>query len=988
MNRILITVLFCCLTILHIQSQDDLSKLSEKLQWLIAQPNVSRLSIIIVLEEQIDYAKWETEALEKRADLTARQRALVHVLKDISQNSGQDLYQYLLNSGQAEKSSLKKRWIVNSISGLVDSRLIPALAARSDVKWIGLNSRLLPTYNCQDVLSAMPVPDKAEKGLRAIGADLMWKLGYTGYGRLVFVPDTGTDPSHPAIKNQYNGLYNGNRASWYTLESSSPAPVDCDRHGTHVTGTILGLDKNTNDTLGVAFNARWMAGGILCGIGSEDNLGAFEWALDPDGNPDTTEDIPDVINNSWYDPEVGANECFSAYVPLLKALELAGVAVVFSAGNDGPEPGTITPPHNININVVNSFTVGALNGNVPTYPIASFSSNGPSKCSGEGSLKIKPEVSAPGVQVRSCVPGNEYAFLSGTSMAAPHVAGAILLLKEAFPYLGGRELKLALYETAIDLGEPGEDNRFGMGIINVYQAYLKLVADGHMPVPGRTSRDAMLLDVKAPPLACNTTYAPEVLVENGGTDTIFSLKFEIQGTTLSRSMDWSGVIPPGEKLKIDLVAYELPENDEISKFSISSVNNLTDDRQLNNYRYVRIKSTTRASAATTEVTATDLCKGSKFFLEGPEINGSDGMTIKWFDSPYDGKLIGEGQKLELNNNIKGDVYAELRFKDRFGVDVHAQGDITYPNVTGEGLVFDAEGPFTLDSVSVYSKETGIRDFYLYNEAGDSITSSRKFINKTGINRIKLNWEVPAGNNYRIVKTSGKPLGMQSGIQSFPIISHDGIVSINTGTDGNNYHMFYDWRISYDHPCGRIRYPLNIKTDSVAGALKFELSQDTLKLPDQRTLYITDQSTGILSYHWDMGDGNNYTSRDVAHDYLTEGTYNITLNAVDTSGCPMAEKTTVKVLLSTASADLPDTKPWLKIRPNPAQDHIIVSIPDHGSGSGGYVEIMDNRGITVRRVETGGKTVLNVNISDLLPGLYYLRPSTDIPAKGISFVRVR
>ena len=233
---------------------------------------------------------------------------------------------------------------------------------------------------------------------------------------------------------------------------------------------MIGLDRNTNDTIGVAFNANWIGSPILCGIGTEDNVAAFQWALDPDGNPNTIDDMPDVINNSWHDSSLDTTDCVSIYVPILDALEAAGIAVVFSAGNEGPDAETITQPHNINTNLVNTFTVAALDGNTPSLTVADFSSRGPSHCGGTGSLLIKPEVAAPGVSVRSSILNGEYGTKSGTSMAAPHVAGAILLLKEAFPTLTGSELKLALYYTCTDLGDPGEDNTYGMGIIDVFEA--------------------------------------------------------------------------------------------------------------------------------------------------------------------------------------------------------------------------------------------------------------------------------------------------------------------------------------------------------------------------------------------------------------------------------------------------------------------------------------------------------------------------------------
>ena len=145
--------------------------------------------------------------------------------------------------------------------------------------------------------------------------------------------------------------------------------------------------------------------------------------------------------------------------------------MVFSASNEGPDTLTIGDPPMENWDSVLMFSVGAINGNVPNLNIADFSSRGPTVCSGEGSLLIKPEVSAPGVAVRSALSGGEYGTLGGTSMAAPHVSGALLLLKEAFPYLPGVALMLALYYSCTDLGIPGEDNNYGMGGISLPAAY-------------------------------------------------------------------------------------------------------------------------------------------------------------------------------------------------------------------------------------------------------------------------------------------------------------------------------------------------------------------------------------------------------------------------------------------------------------------------------------------------------------------------------------
>ena len=155
-------------------------------------------------------------------------------------------------------------------------------------------------------------------------------------------------------------------------------------------------------------------------------------------------------------------------VNLMNTIEAAGIANVFSGGNFGPSNTTISSPQRINTSDVNTFSVGSVNGNTSfPYPISSFSSRGPKQCPGSGSLAIHPEVVAPGQNVRSAWGKDGYNSISGTSMAAPHVSGACLLLKEAFH--GFREEILrALYQTATDPAQSVKTIRLGWELLIVW----------------------------------------------------------------------------------------------------------------------------------------------------------------------------------------------------------------------------------------------------------------------------------------------------------------------------------------------------------------------------------------------------------------------------------------------------------------------------------------------------------------------------------------
>ncbi|MBM3411015.1 MAG: hypothetical protein FJY18_05230 [Bacteroidetes bacterium] len=358
------------------------------------------------------------------------------------------------------------------------------------------------------------IPGGREPGLEVIGAPALWAMGYTGKGRKAFTVDTGTWTEHPALAHRFVGNFKPISEGWYSLESRYPVDRPS-HHGTHVNGTILGLDTATHDTLGVAFGGYFMASNPLTHSNLTPlhiNLLSFQWAMNPDGDTSTFDDIPDVINNSW--GQAGAADtsfCQNWSTQIFNMVEAAGIAITFSAGNDGPGAATLKHPQFVNTNPVNIFSIGAVNGNASGFPIADFSSRGVSLCGGSGPLLIKPEVVAPGVNVRSAYGKTGYGLLSGTSMSCPHVSGAVLLLKEAFPQLGGDSILWALYQSATDMGLPGEDNTFGNGLISLPAAF-NYLSTHHTPAPaGGGPIDLSLMPLSIPaangPMYCAEQFA-------------------------------------------------------------------------------------------------------------------------------------------------------------------------------------------------------------------------------------------------------------------------------------------------------------------------------------------------------------------------------------------------------------------------------------------------------------------------------------------------
>lgn len=466
-----------------------------------------------------------------------------------------------------EVERVRTLWITNLVTVTASKRLIENLAQHPSISFIDLDDRwrIRPI----EPVKEEPTADTrsiggTEPGIEAIGARFLWNLGYTGRNRIAYTLDTGVWPQHPAIGHRFLANHVPLDHAWFPYDTRFPADKTSS-HGTHVTGTMVGLDPANADTIGVAFNAYFIASDpVVSNLAFlkplTDFLYAFEWAIDPDGDPETVNDVPDVINNSWgFDPPADTLLCESVVTDMLVAVELCGIANVFAAGNDGPGPMTIGTPNYVNTGLVNSFTVGALNGNTSTYPIATFSSRGPSPCGGGGSIAIKPEVSAPGVSVRSCVNQNEYDLYSGTSMASPHVAGAVLLLKEAFPFLTGQEVLLALYNSAIDLGDEGEDNTFGMGMINLEAAF-NLLSQTHEPVPPLTDEHDLAVEVLSPSgnLLCSNSLTPVIRLHNRGQSALNQVQITFGQVGHQDSQHtWTGTLAAGQHTDVTLPAITL-----------------------------------------------------------------------------------------------------------------------------------------------------------------------------------------------------------------------------------------------------------------------------------------------------------------------------------------------------------------------------------------------------------------------------------------------
>ncbi len=294
-----------------------------------------------------------------------------------------------------------------------------------------------------------------EWNLQKINADSVWAMGITGQGVTVAGEDTGYDWGHPAIHDKYRG-WDGAAADhnyhWHdAIHEFSPlatdtlnpcglnlqAPCDDNSHGTHTMGSMVG-DDGAGNQIGVAPGARWMAcRNMERGNGRPSTyIECFQFFLAPTdlaGEKPVPTRAPHVINNSWYcSVEEGCDSSFAPIImqTVIENLQLAGIVVVVSNGNFGPNCETTTFAPAL---FAPSFSVGATRQD---DTIAGFSSRGGVNFMGKN--YIKPDVSAPGQSVRSSIRGGEYAIFSGTSMAGPHVAGLVALIISANPELAGQ----------------------------------------------------------------------------------------------------------------------------------------------------------------------------------------------------------------------------------------------------------------------------------------------------------------------------------------------------------------------------------------------------------------------------------------------------------------------------------------------------------------------------------------------------------------------
>ncbi len=401
-------------------------------------------------------------------------------------------------------------YIVNMIEVTGDAALADALRRRPEVDRLVGNPQISQQHSSMASdgqssiyapwLSAMTLPAAAQSqdlpyGLYDTDADEVWKLGYTGEGITVASQDTGVQWDHPALQARYRGWSSAetpalHEYNWFDawgidgrpLRCANDAQIPCDDHGhgTHTVGTMLGNATTNAVQVGMAPDADWIGcRNMRVGVGTPASYTAcFEFFLAPypqngdpfeDGRPELA---PHIVNNSWgCPPSEGCD--VNSLKQIVETVRAAGIFVVASAGNNGSSCSSVVDPIAI---YDGTFSVGAHDA---SGAIASFSSRGPVNIDGSG--RLKPDISAPGVSVYSTTVNDGYTWLQGTSMASPHVVGATALLWSAVPEFIGQidmtEQVLIKSASPVAISQCGEidarlvpNNVFGFGRLNALQA--------------------------------------------------------------------------------------------------------------------------------------------------------------------------------------------------------------------------------------------------------------------------------------------------------------------------------------------------------------------------------------------------------------------------------------------------------------------------------------------------------------------------------------
>lgn len=394
---------------------------------------------LIYFSEKPDLTRASTLSWQKRGEF------VVSTLQNAAFNAQARVRRYLDNHGIQYRAF----WIDNIILVERSGRLfLDGLMQFPEISRI-IARRSMILYEPSKERKTQAVPLGIESNISHVKADEAWALGINGSGIVVANIDTGVRYTHQALVNQYrgnlgSGNFNHNHNWWDPYGNHLTSPADDNGHGTHTMGTAVG-DDGGNNQIGMAPGAKWIAcrGCSTSNCGDNELLECAQFVAAPwdlgQANPDPNK-RPHVVNNSWGDCGLTYDNWYQGVVDSWRS---AGIYPVFSNGNAGncsydspPGCNTVGNPGRYG-NVTGVGSSGNNNGQYATHsnwgPTDNADTINPS-----GYPNLKPQVVAPGVDIRSSVPTSNTSYeggWSGTSMSAPHVTGLVALILQAAPCL-------------------------------------------------------------------------------------------------------------------------------------------------------------------------------------------------------------------------------------------------------------------------------------------------------------------------------------------------------------------------------------------------------------------------------------------------------------------------------------------------------------------------------------------------------------------------
>ncbi len=452
-------------------------------QRLVTADASQRLPVHIVLKRQFD--KGLLNYLVEGLPRPQRRVEVARILRDFSAREQAGLLEFLRSQEKTGAvADIRPLWIVNAVYCEATPEVIRRIAERAEVNYVNYDLAY-----CPDLLE--PVGEKEEGrdeiawGVRKIRAPEVWAQGFTGQGVVCGHIDTGCDYTHPDLADHMwedeNYPYHG-----WNFEQNNNNPMDVQGHGTHTAGTVAS-DGTSGSQCGVAPDARIMVCRVRTvadSVAESQCWQAMEFVVSPPLSPENGADLY-TMSLGWqlsWDPHQ------ATWRQAADNVNAAGVIQVVAAGNERsiqpPNscrcPGNVPPPwwnpENTGEGTLSGImSIGATDS---TDAIAYFSSRGPVTWQNVPPYNdyayppglTRPDMSAPGVAVKSCRVGGGYTEMDGTSMATPHVAGTVCLMLSKNPRLTPAAVDSILEITAVDLGTSGKDNDFGAGRIDAFAA--------------------------------------------------------------------------------------------------------------------------------------------------------------------------------------------------------------------------------------------------------------------------------------------------------------------------------------------------------------------------------------------------------------------------------------------------------------------------------------------------------------------------------------